>query len=188
MSVLLIHYQSEFNCFDKLKRKVTFLTKNIKIKKIIFIDDDRGFISRLAKELNTECQKVDSEKTADFAIILKDYRVNIECFNFNPSTKIKIVNTKLTMVTNKDRDNNYDIYIGRGSIWGNPYQIGIDGDRDEVIRKYKYDFDRGFLRPFDNIDKNINEIKGKIIACHCKPQKCHGDIIADYVNSIDDGE
>ena len=30
--------------------------------------------------------------------------------------------------------------------WGNPYAIGIDGDRDEVIRKYQYDFERGYLK------------------------------------------
>ncbi|EKS7774914.1 DUF4326 domain-containing protein [Edwardsiella ictaluri] len=188
MSLLLIHYQSEFNCFDKLKRKVTFLTKNIHINKIIFLDDSRGFISKLAKELHIDSESTVSEDMADFAIIFKDKRASLEHFKFKPSAKIKIINVQLTTVTNKDRDNNYDIYIGRGSIWGNPYQIGIDGDRDEVIRKYKYDFDRGFLRPFDDIDKNINEIKGKVIACHCKPLKCHGDIIADYVNSIDDGE
>ena len=61
-------------------------------------------------------------------------------------------------------------------------------DRDEVIRKFKYDFDKGFLKPFDNIEKNALSLKGKIIACHCKPYACHGDVIADYVNSLDDGE
>lgn len=71
---------------------------------------------------------------------------------------------------------------------GNPYQIGVDGDRDEVIRKFKYDFDKGFLKPFDNIEKNSLSLKGKIIACHCKPYACHGDVIADYINSLDDGE
>ena len=40
----------------------------------------------------------------------------------------------------------YDVYIGRGSAWGNPYAIGIDGDREEVIRKYQYDFERGYLK------------------------------------------
>ena len=30
-----------------------------------------------------------------------------------------------------------DVYIGRGSIWGNPYKIGVHGDRDRVIRLYR---------------------------------------------------
>jgi hypothetical protein len=32
------------------------------------------------------------------------------------------------------------VYIGRGSPLGNPYIIGKDGDRAEVIKKYERDF------------------------------------------------
>ena len=32
---------------------------------------------------------------------------------------------------------NYDIYIGRGSKWGNPFVIGKDGSREEVVEKYR---------------------------------------------------
>ena len=41
---------------------------------------------------------------------------------------IKVVHCK------KDR---HDVYIGRGSKWGNPFKIGEDGDRHEVIQKYR---------------------------------------------------
>ena len=41
-----------------------------------------------------------------------------------------------TKVVNKYKES-YDVYIGRGSIWGNPFIIGKDGDRDEVIKKYE---------------------------------------------------
>lgn len=57
-----------------------------------------------------------------------------------------MINLSITRVVNIDRNENYDVYIGRGSDWGNPYALGIDGDRDEVIGKYQYDFDRGFLK------------------------------------------
>ena len=30
----------------------------------------------------------------------------------------------------------YDVYIGRPSVWGNPFRIGKDGDRPTMIRKY----------------------------------------------------
>jgi hypothetical protein len=42
----------------------------------------------------------------------------------------------MTTVANKYYQN-YDVYIGRGSKWGNPFVIGKDGDRDEVIAKYR---------------------------------------------------
>ena len=34
----------------------------------------------------------------------------------------------MTKVVNKYHEN-YDVYIGRGSKWGNPFVIGKDGDR-----------------------------------------------------------
>lgn len=37
-------------------------------------------------------------------------------------------------VVNKYKEE-YDIYIGRGSRWGNPFVIGKDGTREEVIEK-----------------------------------------------------
>jgi hypothetical protein len=30
-----------------------------------------------------------------------------------------------------------DVYIGRGSKWGNPFKIGVHGNREEVIAKYE---------------------------------------------------
>ncbi len=31
----------------------------------------------------------------------------------------------------------YDVYIGRPGKWGNPFEIGKDGNRAEVIEKYE---------------------------------------------------
>jgi len=42
---------------------------------------------------------------------------------------------KETKVVNKYK-NRFDVYIGRGSSFGNPFEIGIHGDRNEVIKKY----------------------------------------------------
>ncbi len=61
-----------------------------------------------------------------------------------------------------------------------------DGDRDEVIRKFKYDFD---YDKFLNIDKSkVYSLAGKRLGCFCKPQACHGDVLADFLNSWDDGK
>lgn len=188
MSILFIDYRNEFNCFEKFRRKVLFLIKNIKVTEFIYLNDYRSFISKLANEENIKFSINNEIECADYALIFKDRRDEIKNYGFNQKTKIKIINLDLTLVVNKDRGDVFDVYIGRGTIWGNPYQIGIDGDRDEVIRKYKYDFDKKYLKPFEKIEENITKIQGKIIACHCKPYACHGDIIADYINSIDDGK
>ncbi len=83
-----------------------------------------------------------------------------------------------TTVVNKNHSK-FDVYIGRGSIWGNPYRIGIDGNRDEVIRKYKADFDNGKFS-----EEQLSTLKGKRLGCFCKPVACHGDVIAEYLNSL----
>ncbi|ELY3731976.1 DUF4326 domain-containing protein [Cronobacter sakazakii] len=188
MSVLFLEYSKEFNCFGKFKRKLDFLTGNINISEIIFISDSRGFIKKIAEDKQLRTRQVISAEEAEYAVIFRDKRQGLGDFKLNKDSKVKVVLLNLTLVVNKDKGEKFDVYIGRGTIWGNPYQIGVDGDRDEVIRKFKYDFDKGFLKPFDNIEKNFSALKGKVIACHCKPYACHGDIIADYINSLDDGE
>lgn len=78
------------------------------------------------------------------------------------------------------KKNKYDVYIGRPSIYGNPFVIGKDGDRDEVILKYKewiFQPEQSWLR-----DKIRKELCGKILGCYCAPYKCHGDIIELIAN------
>ena len=70
-------------------------------------------------------------------------------------------------------------YIGRGSIFGNPFRIGIDGDRTQVIEKYRALFydrlkDVEFLR-------QVLDLKGKVLGCYCKPLPCHGDVIVEFL-------
>lgn len=70
----------------------------------------------------------------------------------------------------------YDIYIGRPSKWGNKYVIGKDGSREEVIQKYANDITPAFK---NEIKK---ELKGKVLGCWCSPKVCHGDVLAAIAN------
>jgi hypothetical protein len=73
----------------------------------------------------------------------------------------------------------YQVYIGRGSIWGNPFYLGRDGTREEVIEKYRvYILNNNYLR------NKLPELKGKILGCHCKPLPCHGDVLVDMINKL----
>lgn len=62
------------------------------------------------------------------------------------------------------------IYIGRGTPYGNPFKIGIDGTRDEVCDK----FEKEILPTLD-----ITPLSGKHMYCSCKPKRCHGDSILE---------
>ena len=80
------------------------------------------------------------------------------------------------------RKEKYTHYIGRGSIFGNPFAIGKDGNREEVIIKCEE-----WLRNniFEANSDGLTDIgyaiydlpEYAILGCYCKPQACHGDII-----------
>ena len=71
----------------------------------------------------------------------------------------------------------YDIYIGRPSKWGNPFTIGKDGTREEVIEKYKV-----YISNKPDLRASLDELKGKVLGCWCKPKPCHGDVLAELCN------
>lgn len=74
----------------------------------------------------------------------------------------------------------YDVYIGRPSKWGNPFDE--DGTREERIQKYK---DWVYTQP-ELIAEIKKELTGKVLGCWCKPKPCHGDIILEILGGINE--
>lgn len=66
----------------------------------------------------------------------------------------------------------YDVLIGRPSKWGNPFQIGRDGTREQVIKLYEV-----HIRRQPDLIAALPELVGKRLGCYCKPLACHGDIL-----------
>lgn len=85
-----------------------------------------------------------------------------------------------TTVANIRNGEEFDIYIGRGgdSIWGNPFKIGRDGDRKEVIAKY-----RAYVLRRPDLMAKLPELKGKRLGCWCSPKPCHGDVLAELADA-----
>ena len=76
----------------------------------------------------------------------------------------------------RDREDTLDeVYIGRGSKWGNPFVIGRDGNREVVIEKYR-EYIMGTELP-----EQVNELSGKTLICYCKPHSCHGDVLIELL-------
>lgn len=69
------------------------------------------------------------------------------------------------------------VYIGRPSKWGNPFVIGKDGTRAEVIEKY-----RRYLMRNERLLRDMSELRGKDLVCFCKPAACHGDVLLEFAN------
>jgi len=89
---------------------------------------------------------------------------------------MRINKSEETTVVNV-RTSKYDVYIGRPSKWGNPFRIGPDGTRDQVIAKYKR-----YASRFTEAD--LKELKGKRLGCFCHPLPCHGDVLAELANGL----
>jgi hypothetical protein len=91
------------------------------------------------------------------------------CVNIDNKIKTRVVNAK---------NNEYDVYIGRGSDYGNPYKIGVDGNRKEVIEKFY-----NYLHNNVPLQKKIMKLRGLRLGCYCAPKDCHGDIIAEFIEN-----
>lgn len=73
----------------------------------------------------------------------------------------------------------FDVYIGRPSKWGNPFVIGKDGDRDEVIRKYEK-----YVRNSPALLASLSELRGKVLGCWCYPLHCHGEVLLKLIKEF----
>jgi len=69
------------------------------------------------------------------------------------------------------------IYVGRPSRWGNPFKIGRDGTRAEVIRKYKE-----WLLGNEELMEQLEELRGKALDGFCSPLPCHADVLLELAN------
>lgn len=70
------------------------------------------------------------------------------------------------------------VYIGRGSIWGNPFPMKdkSEQERYRVIKAYRQWL---WLQQMKgHITKEmILDLEGKRLACYCAPKACHGDVL-----------
>ena len=93
-------------------------------------------------------------------------------------------------VVNIHSGEKYDIYIGRGSKWGNPFShlknssvpYPVD-TREDAIRAYE----NWLLEQPELVAAAKKELKGKVLGCWCKPLDCHGDILLRIANEEENG-
>jgi len=87
----------------------------------------------------------------------------------------------------------YDVYIGRPSIWGNPFTHISDketlaehvvSNRAEALEKY-----REYITNNQELMSKILELDNKVLGCFCItdgsfpiPYVCHGQILIELLN------
>ncbi len=69
------------------------------------------------------------------------------------------------------------VYVGRPSKWGNPFVIGRDGTRDEVIAKY-----RAWILGQPALLAALGALRGKNLVCWCTPERCHAEVLMELAH------
>lgn len=82
---------------------------------------------------------------------------------------------------------NLNVYIGRGSPFGNPFShsnktaaIWKTDSIKEAISKYK----NWFVNNLENdleLTIQLKNLKGKRLGCWCHPKPCHGNVILELL-------
>ncbi|RVL61047.1 DUF4326 domain-containing protein [Sinorhizobium meliloti] len=90
------------------------------------------------------------------------------------------------------------VHVGRPGPWGNPFVVGNHGDAAYCVDLYKALL-AGLLRVGADPDiaalertrrfvaENVEELRGKNLACWCRPgAPCHADVLITVANRNDE--
>jgi len=92
------------------------------------------------------------------------------------------------------RHNKPDVACDRSSIFGNPFEIGRDGTRDDVCDKFVPYFKKKLTNP--DFRAKVLALRGKRLGCwckcepqcsnpKCKPLRCHLETIVEYLDNYE---
>lgn len=73
----------------------------------------------------------------------------------------------------------YDVYVGRPSMWGNPYTVRGEADRARAIAFYV----KWIVNQRDLLAQ-VGQLRGKVLGCHCYPRACHGQVLALLADGV----
>lgn len=74
------------------------------------------------------------------------------------------------------------IYVGRPTMFGNPFRVSKGCTHAEAIEKYRHWLDQ---HPAIK-DAAIKCLRGADLVCWCAPKPCHADILLALVNAPPD--
>lgn len=91
------------------------------------------------------------------------------------------------------RTDAFDVYIGRGvrgwdprtheeSPFANPFVMGRDGTREQVIAKYREHLLNCLEQDPATWIPRLRALKGKRLGCWCAPLACHGHTVAEFAD------
>eukprot|EP01080_Neovahlkampfia_damariscottae_P008780 gene8780-728_t len=190
---ILEHDEENMIQNEQLSEEEIFEEKvNIEVDFVKFIIGKQGATkSKIENDTNTKII-IPDKKSKSGEIVIKGGKNSIalakkkieRILENKPISNTTILQTSLkngqTTVVHCKKSS-YDVFIGRPSKWGNPFVIGKEGmSRSDVIEKFEE-----YLLGNKDLMADLHELKGKVIACYCSPEACHGDILAKYANKLE---
>jgi hypothetical protein len=116
---------------------------------------------------------------------------------------MSVVNVKVKFIREEGYNNlkawmedENNVYVGRGRVvfltkegpsfppkdskFCNPFKVGKDGTREEVIAKFR-SFMEEKLAKDPALKQELLALEGKRLGCWCKPEACHGDVLLELI-------
>lgn len=193
---LLVAYPPELVRYEFYEAKLRRIVGRLRNYSVAALADARGFARRYFGERleRVEPGNIHLKKkralveSCTHAVIFWDGATHSDLVYLVMLLKrnYRVVPLETTRVVNRDKGEEFDIYIGRRTPWGNPFMVGQDGTRAEVIEKFRGYFHQDVLQDPTKRQMLVS-LRGKRLGCHCKPMPCHGDVIAEYLNGLEDG-
>lgn len=70
------------------------------------------------------------------------------------------------------------VYVGRPTIWGNPFTVGVHGEQKQCVELFKV-----YIRTRKDLLEQLPKLKGKDLVCWCAPKACHADVLLRLANA-----
>ncbi|BAO89041.1 DUF4326 domain-containing protein [Caballeronia cordobensis] len=200
-TILLVALSEGFAFPRVFAEKMDRIIGNLGDAEVVVVQDTRSIAQNYCDErgLTTRAERVNSRMAAKSVVTACTHVVvfwggtdlaDIIYFSRLLQRHLRIVPLRITTVRNKKNNEEFDVYIGRGTRWGNPYEIGRGPEglsREEVIQRYKEHFETEIL-PDPERRSAVLALRGYRLGCFCAPLPCHGDVIAAYLNEYVDQE
>lgn len=72
------------------------------------------------------------------------------------------------------------IYVGRPSIWGNPFKVTKYCSQVEAVERFRW---LSKVTSPPKLNEYLNPLRGKDLACWCRlDQPCHADVLLAMAN------
>jgi hypothetical protein len=200
MAKALVAVSEGFASSAYITRHLTKLFREVPISAIEVVDKTDGPMAKAVQSLSIPWRLVSypQDLRSDAGRLVKDTDLVVVFWDGESLSKLlfesrlqqkrtRVYPVEVTKIVNKDRGDAHDVYIGRGTPWGNPFHVGTGPGRytrEEAIRLFVDHFHTNILS-VPRKRTAILAMRGFKLACHCKPLECHGDVIAEYLNSID---